>query len=53
MYRVKIIVLEASDKEGIKKAQQTLNLWSTNKELIKYEIHTTSNHIVFNICRKK
>lgn len=53
MYRVDIISIPVEDQQELTKIQSKLNQWLTKKELKKYEIHTTSTHIVFNICRIK
>jgi len=50
MYKVLIESVNASDQKAIKDIQQKLNTWQTIKKLVKYEIHTTSTHVVFNIC---
>ena len=51
--RVDIISVPADEQEVITAVQQKINQWLTKGELKKYEIHTTSTHIVFNIARKK
>lgn len=49
--RVDIISVLSSDSAEITKVQAKLNQWLTKCELKKYEIHTTSTHLIFNICR--
>ncbi len=53
MYRVLIESVDASDEKAIKDIQQKLNQWKTTKLLVKYEMHTTATHVVFNICLLK
>lgn len=53
MHRVDIFSILASDSAELTKMQTRLNQWLTNGSLVKYNIHTTSTHIVFNVCRKK
>ena len=52
-YRVDIMSVSCDDQKAITAIQQKINQWITIGMLIKYEIHTTATHIVFNICRKK
>ena len=51
--RIDIISVPADDQTAITAVQQKINQWLTKQELKKYEMHTTSTHIVFNIARKK
>lgn len=51
--KVNIITVLASDQAALTAVQQKLNQWLTTKLLAKYEMHTTSTHIVFNIALKK
>jgi hypothetical protein len=53
MKRVDIFSINASDKTALMQMQTKLNQWLTAKTLIKYEIHTTNDCIIFNVCRKK
>ena len=53
MHRVDIFSFLASDAEELVKMQTRLNQWLTAKSLVKYEIHTTGEYIIFNVCRKK
>ena len=53
MHRVDIFSFLASDVEELTKMQTRLNQWLTAKTLVKYEIHTTGEYIIFNVCRKK
>lgn len=50
---VKIISVLASDAKGLTKAQMQINQMITNGVLKKYEIHTTGEYVIFNICKKK
>ena len=52
-YSEKIISVPCDSQEEIIAVQRKLNQWSTTGLLKKYDIHTTSTHIVFNICIKK
>lgn len=51
--RIDIECILANDSVNLTKIQAKINQWITKGELVKYEIHTTNTHIVFNICRKK
>ncbi len=51
-YRVDIVVVDATQPE-LTKVQAQLNQWMTKGELIKYEIHTVGDKVIFNICRTK
>lgn len=53
MHRVDIFSFLASDAEELTKMQTRLNQWMTAKSLVKYEIHTAGEYIIFNVCRKK
>ena len=53
MYRVDIYSFLASDATELTKMQTRLNQWMTAKSLVKYEIHTAGEYIIFNVCRKK
>ena len=53
MHRVDIFSFLASDASELVKMQTRLNQWLTAKTLIKYEIHTCNEYIIFNVCRKK
>lgn len=53
MYRVVIETISAADAETLKKIQQKINQWITTGLLKKYDIHTTSEFIVFNILLNK
>jgi hypothetical protein len=52
-YRVDLFSIEASASAEIIKMQTKLNQWITAGSLKKYKVHTTSTHIVFNVCRIK
>lgn len=51
-YRIDIVVVDATQAE-LTKVQAQLNQWMTKGELIKYEMHTCDNKVIFNICRRK
>lgn len=51
-YRVDIVVVDATQAE-LTKVQAQLNQWMSKNELIKYEMHTCDNKVIFNICRRK
>jgi hypothetical protein len=53
MHRVDIFSFLASDAGELTKMQTRLNQWMTAKSLVKYEIHTAGEYIIFNVCRKK
>jgi hypothetical protein len=53
MKRVDIFSFLASDATELMQMQTKLNQWLTAKSLVKYEIHTTGEYIIFNVCRKK
>jgi hypothetical protein len=53
MKRVDIFCIHSADAEQITKMQTRLNQWLTAGTLIKYEIHTAGEYLVFNVCRKK
>jgi hypothetical protein len=53
MHRIDIFSIKASESAELTKMQAKLNQWITIGILIKYEIHTTSEYVVFNVCRKK
>ena len=53
MKRVDIFSFLASDAKELVKMQTSLNQWMTAKSLVKYEIHTTGEYIIFNVCRIK
>ena len=51
--KVVIEIVEQSDIEAVKDIQKKINQWITIGKLVKYEIHTTSQSIMFNICLNK
>jgi hypothetical protein len=53
MKRVDIFSISASDAKALMQMQTRLNQWLTADTLIKYDIHTTSEYVIFNVCRKK
>ena len=52
-HKVLIETILASDQVGLTAMQKKLNQWITVELLVKYEMHTTATHIIFNICVKK
>jgi len=52
-HKVLIETILASDQVGLTAMQKKLNQWITDELLVKYEMHTTATHVIFNICRKK
>lgn len=52
-YQVVIESVPCSDSKEITKIQTKINQWKTIGILVKYELHTTATHIVFNICKLK
>ena len=53
MYRTDLFSVLASDAKALMQMQTRINQWLTAGSLKKYEIHTTSEYIVFNVCRTK
>ncbi len=53
MKRVDIFSISASDSKGLMQMQTRLNQWLTADTLIKYDIHTAGEYVIFNVCRKK
>jgi hypothetical protein len=51
--RVLILTSLASDAKELTSIQQKLNTWMTTNLLVKYTVHTTNDHVIFNICLKK
>ena len=45
--------LELVSSEDLMKMQTKINQWLTIGLMIKYEMHTTSTHVIFNILLKK
>jgi hypothetical protein len=52
-YSVVIESVDCTDAQAITKVQAKINQWNTIGILVKYEMHTTATHIVFNICKLK
>ena len=52
-YQVVIESIPCTDSKEITKIQAKINQWKTTGLLVKYELHTTATHIVFNICKRK
>ena len=46
-------LIKQSDLIALSAIQKKINQWITIGKLIKYEIHTTSESILFNICLHK
>jgi hypothetical protein len=51
--KVLIVSVLASDQKALTSQQAKLNQWITTGLLVKYEIHTTGEYVVFNICMNK
>lgn len=52
-HRVVIETVLAEDAKALTVMQAKINQWITIGLMIKYEVHTTSTHVVFNILLKK
>ena len=52
-YRVLIETVVSTDNKSLTDIQKKINQWITTGLLVKYEIHTAGNNVVFNICLKK
>lgn len=52
-YKVLIESILASDQAALTKMQAKINQWMTTGLLKKYNIYTTSEYVIFNICKKK
>ena len=52
-YKVQLISVPAENTGEISKIQAKINTWITTKILIKYDVHTTATHILFNILKSK
>ena len=52
-YKILLESVNASDLKAIKDTQTKLNQWITIGKLVKYEVLTAGNFIIFNICLKK
>ena len=53
MYRIDLFSILASDSKELIKMQTRLNQWLTAGTMKKYDVHTTGEYIVFNVCRTK
>jgi len=51
--RVQIFSVPCNEAEAITAVQKKINQWLTTGLLIKYEMHTTATHIVFNVALRK
>lgn len=52
-HRVVIETVLAADAKALTGIQAKINQWITVGLLVKYEMHTTSTHVIFNILLKK
>lgn len=46
-------LIEQSDIVALSAIQKKINQWITIGKLVKYDVHTTSQSIMFNICLHK
>lgn len=51
--RIDIWTVPSNDQQLITSYQKKINNWMTDGTLVKYEIHTTANEVIFNVCRRK
>lgn len=51
--RVDLIKINSNDEKELTKVQTKLNQWITLGLLVKYEVHTIGEYILFNVCRLK
>lgn len=51
--RVDLFSVALDDDKALTAMQTKLNQWLTAGTLLKYQIHTTSTHALFNVCRSK
>jgi hypothetical protein len=51
--RVDLFSVDLADAKALTAMQTKLNQWLTAGTLIKYNVHTTSTHALFNVCRRK
>jgi hypothetical protein len=52
-YRIDLFSIEASASAELTKMQTRINQWMTAGLKPKVQVHTTSTHIMFMICRLK
>lgn len=52
-HRVVIETVLAEDAKALTAIQAKINQWLTIGLMVKYEMHTTSTHVIFNILLKK
>jgi hypothetical protein len=52
-HRVVIETVLAEDAKALTVMQGKINQWITVGLMMKYEMHTTSTHVIFNILLKK
>lgn len=51
--KIQIFSIPADDVEELASMQKKLNTWITTGLLKKYQVHTTSTHVIFNVCLTK
>lgn len=51
--RIDLIKVSSTDEKELTKVQTKLNQWITTGTLVKYQIHTVGDFILFNVCRYK
>lgn len=51
--RVDLYAVLVSNDQEVTAMQTKLNQWLTAGTILKYTIHTTSTHALFNVCRRK
>lgn len=52
-YKVQLVTVPVENTGEISKIQAKINTWITTGILIKYEVHATATHILFNILKIK
>lgn len=55
MKNLKVIIesIASSDETALKGMQKKINQWMTTGLLVKYELHTCGDNVIFNICVRK
>jgi hypothetical protein len=53
MYRIDLFSVLASDAKALMQMQTRLNQWLTAGTMKKYDVHTTGEYVIFNVCRTK
>tara|TARA_R110000803_G_scaffold67338_1_gene129022 strand:+ start:361 stop:531 length:171 start_codon:yes stop_codon:yes gene_type:complete len=51
--KVQLFSVPCDEPSALTAVQQKLNQWQTIGLLIKYEMHTTATHIIFNVALRK